>query len=48
VKEERIDKLQGSLEEMQRHPAQVSEVLAMNPTVAQVERALARKRVAAP
>jgi len=36
--------LQGTIEDMQRNLAMISEVLAMRPTVAEVEAALARKK----
>jgi site-specific recombinase XerD len=44
IKDERITAPQGTIEEMQRNLALISEVLAMKPTVTEVERALARKK----
>lgn len=43
LKEDRLAKLQGTLEEMQRHWAQVSEVLTTHPKIHDVQAALRRK-----
>jgi len=48
VKDERITALQGTIEDMQRNLAMISEVLAMKPKVAEVERALATKKGLSP
>ena len=44
IKDERIESLQGTIENMQQNIAMISELLAMKPTVAEVEKALARKK----
>ena len=44
IKDERIASLQGTIEDLQRNMAAISEVLALKPTVEQVEEALKRKR----
>jgi len=43
IKDERIAALQNNIEAMQRNLAAISEVLATNPSVAEVERALKQK-----
>jgi hypothetical protein len=43
IKDERIEALQSTIEDMQRHMAQIAEVLAMKPRVEAVEQALKRK-----
>jgi integrase len=44
IKDERLAALQGTIDEMRRNLATLTEVLARDPTVAEVERALLRKR----
>ena len=44
IKDERIASLQRNLDDLQRNMAAIAEVLAMTPTVEQVEEALKRKR----
>ncbi len=44
IKEERVEALQKKIEEMQRNLSGIAEVLAMKATIAEVQRALARKR----
>jgi len=44
IKDERIASLQGTIEDLQRNMAAISEVLALKPTAEQVEEALKRKR----
>ena len=44
IKDERIGTLQSTIEEMQRNMAMIAEVLAVKPTVAEVQRALEKKR----
>jgi hypothetical protein len=46
--DERITALQGTIEDMQRNLAMISDVLAMKPTVAEVEAALVRKKGLSP
>jgi integrase len=46
IKTQRIDELQQSLEAMQQSVRMISEVLAANPSIAEVEAAVARKREA--
>jgi integrase len=44
IKDERIATLQTTIADMQNHLAQIAEVLALKPTVQEVERTLQRKR----
>ena len=44
IKGQRIAELQESIESMKRHVEMISEVLAANPAIEEVERAIARKR----
>ncbi|HOW67435.1 MAG TPA: site-specific integrase [Candidatus Paceibacterota bacterium] len=44
IKDERINSLQENLNEMQKNLAMIAEVLAMKPTIREVERAVGRKK----
>ena len=44
IKEDRITTLQSEIEKMQRNLAMVTEVLEMQPTESQIQKALKRKR----